>query len=287
MASSAPRVRPDSSRRAAAPAEIQLPHATDWRTTDQDEVNRRILRAREESPVIRNLDPQQPIFSNFEVKSRSGITYEVEVRDLETQQFGCTCTDFQINGLGTCKHVGAVRLLLQAKSRKACTAARQSGSPRIDLVPDPERQSLIVERNLTALPRTLRRWFDADGRLPVESAVEFQTALAALGADASPVRLSVTVAPWLESLRLAEEKRQLRREYEQRCTPANIPPTKRSCPSIPTSARACCAAFTGRAMLADRDGPRQNHPGHRRLRPAPPAWTGAACPRGDACFAQD
>ena len=61
---------------------IELPPVGDWRTTDEDEVNRRRLRARKEQPRIRNLDPKQPIFSNFEIRSRSGMTYHVEIRDI-------------------------------------------------------------------------------------------------------------------------------------------------------------------------------------------------------------
>ena len=75
--------------------EFALPPRSDWRTTDVDEINRRRLRAREEQPRI---------FSNFEVQSRSGMTYHVEIRDLVKQQFHSTTVDFQINGLGTCKH---------------------------------------------------------------------------------------------------------------------------------------------------------------------------------------
>ena len=74
MSSAAPQARPAKPGRVASAPEIELPHATDWRTTDQDEINRRIVRAREESPPIRNLDPRHPIYSNFEVKSGSGET---------------------------------------------------------------------------------------------------------------------------------------------------------------------------------------------------------------------
>ena len=35
---------------------VRLPPADDWRTTDQDEINRRRLRAREESPRVVNRD---------------------------------------------------------------------------------------------------------------------------------------------------------------------------------------------------------------------------------------
>jgi hypothetical protein len=85
-----------------------LPHPTDWRTTDADEILKRQLRAREERHRIANLDSNHPVFSNFEVESPSGMTYQVEIRDLLSRQFSCTCTDFRINGLGTCKHVEAV-----------------------------------------------------------------------------------------------------------------------------------------------------------------------------------
>ena len=59
--------------------------------------------------------------------------------------------------------------------------------------------------------------------MPVESVEAFQSALAGLDGDASAVRLSVTVAPWLESLRIAEEKRQLRRDYEQKVQGGEYP----------------------------------------------------------------
>src|ERR1700733_4577491 len=83
----------------------KLTRTYDWRTTDQDEIRLRQQRAREEQPQIRNLEPAQRIYSQFEVISRSGMTYSVEVRSIAQRIFSCTCTDFRINGLGTCKHV--------------------------------------------------------------------------------------------------------------------------------------------------------------------------------------
>src|ERR1043166_6706743 len=256
MASLTPVVRAGNSRRPSSATEIQLPHATDWRTTDQDEINRRILRAREEGPSIRNLDPRQAIFSNFEVKSRSGVTYEVEVRDLAQRHFGCTCTDFQVNGLGACKHVEAVLALLQAKFRKLFAAARTNGSPRVDIVPDPESQSLVVERNFAALPRALRRWFDPNGRMPAESASDLQAALNQLnGDDAGRIRLPDTGSPWLESMRLAEEKRRLRREYEHKVHAGEYPTHETLVPLYPYQREGMLhLAFTGRALLADEMG---------------------------------
>lgn len=62
--------------------EISLPPAHDWRTTDEDEINRRRLRAREEAFNIRNSDARLPVFCMFAVGSGSGLTYGVEIRDV-------------------------------------------------------------------------------------------------------------------------------------------------------------------------------------------------------------
>src|SRR6266436_328671 len=120
-----------------AASEIEVPSAHNWRTTDQDEINRRRLRAQTEEFRIANTDPRHPIFSNFRVRSGSGLTYSVEIRELRQRQFACECVDFRINGLGTCKHVEAVLLHLQARFRRSFQTAARNGTPRLDLVPDP------------------------------------------------------------------------------------------------------------------------------------------------------
>ena len=64
------------------------------------------------------------------------MTYSVELRSLAGRSFSCTCTDFRINGLGTCKHVEGVLLHLKARFPKIFAQAVQSGSDRIDVVWD-------------------------------------------------------------------------------------------------------------------------------------------------------
>lgn len=47
-----------------------------------------------------------PVFSDFEVfNPKSGNTYKVSIRDNENSHNFCSCPDFKINGLGTCKHI--------------------------------------------------------------------------------------------------------------------------------------------------------------------------------------
>src|SRR2546425_10565149 len=115
---------------------LKVPPAHDWRTTDQDEINKRRLRAQTEPWQITNTDAAHSIFSNFRVKSPSGMTYQVEVRDLAQRQWACDCPDFRTNGLGTCKHVEATLLQLQARHAHIFRAAVAEGSARVDIVPD-------------------------------------------------------------------------------------------------------------------------------------------------------
>ena len=82
-------------------SDIKVPPAHDWRTTDQDEINKRRLRARTEALHIANSNTAHPILSNFRVRSGSGMTYSVEIRDIAGRLFACDCTDFRTNGLLT------------------------------------------------------------------------------------------------------------------------------------------------------------------------------------------
>lgn len=258
--------RPKPSARASGPArrkqgrlaesEIALPPAHDWRTTDEDEINRRRLRAREASFAIRNTDARFSVFSNFSVGSGSGLTYSVEIRDVAGRQFVCTCQDFRKNGLGTCKHVEAVLLHLEARFKRRFARAVQDGSPRVDLVPDDSENGFRVERGLERLPAAVRRWFDADGRL---TGASVENALAALeklqSADLPELRLSQEIAPWLEERGRRAERKGLRREYELKVHRGEWSAPETRVPLFPYQREGMLhLAFTERALLADEMG---------------------------------
>jgi hypothetical protein len=236
--------------------EPDLPPAQDWRTTDEQEVLRRQLRAKDEPMRIRNEYPRQPVFSNFEVRSDSGMVYRAEVRDVKERAFSCTCADFRKNGLGTCKHVEAVLLHAQRKVGKAgWKRAVENGSPRIEVaVPD---GNLKVWRGWRALPAAVRRWFDArDGGLLGNSPEEAVAALERLrGADFPDLRISQDVQPWLEERATAAERRRLRHDYEQKVHSGEWPPHETLVPLFPYQREGMLhLAFTERALLADEMG---------------------------------
>lgn len=237
-----------------SPQTGQPPPSQDWRTTDQDEIERRRQRARDEAPRIENRSPDQPIFGNFRVHSPSGFSYEVEIRDLRERHFACTCVDFRINGLATCKHIEAVLLHLQATEPAAFAQARQTGSPRIEVVPDPIHQTLRVEHGLERLPPRLRQAFTSEGRL--RDAGQAGQLVADLALHPLPhLRLSQEVAPWLDSRRRASERLRLRREYEQKVHAGAYPLSETSVPLFPYQREGMLhLAFTERALLADEMG---------------------------------
>src|SRR5438309_2193549 len=172
-------------------SEITVPSQHNWRTTDEDEINRRRARAQSEEFRIANSDPRHPIFSNFRVQSGSGLTYSVEIRELRQRQFACECVDFRINGLGTCKHVEAVLLHLEARFKRFFQTAAKNGTPRLDLVPDPASDSVRLLNVNGAIPPVLKKWLDQEGVCRKGLPEEMIEALKLLEPDEAPaLRLS-------------------------------------------------------------------------------------------------
>lgn len=238
---------------ATAKTKPTLPPSHSWRTTDTDELNRRRLRAREESFAITNLTPAHPVFSNFRVASGSGLSYSVEIRDLAARQFACTCIDFRINGLGSCKHVEAVLLQLQARHKSLFKAAHQAGSNRIEIVVDQPTDTLRVLNPKPDLPRAITKWFDDNGHLAGGSPEAALDALRA--ASLLQLRLSQEIEPWLENRRRIAERRQLRREYELKVQSGEWPAQETTVPLFPYQREGMLhLAFTERALLADEMG---------------------------------
>ncbi|HEX3718989.1 MAG TPA: DEAD/DEAH box helicase [Verrucomicrobiae bacterium] len=227
-----------------------------WRTTDQDEINRRRERARTESFEVTNSDPSHPVFSNFRVKSGSGLRYSVEIRDMHRRQFDCECVDFRINGLGTCKHVEAVLMYLEARFKRLFRAASSNGSGRLDVMPDVERESIRLIKGNGPIPVALRAWFDEDGWLKdgsPETALEELKPLAC--AQIPQLRVSQELERWMESRRRAAERKQLRREYETKVQSGEWPPHETTVPLFPYQREGMLhLAFTERALLADEMG---------------------------------
>src|SRR2546430_7324014 len=69
-----------------------------WKTTDEDEIARRRLRASVEAMNIEPMEPDHPIYGTFSVRSlrtrSENLSYFVEIRALTEFQNSCTCPDY-------------------------------------------------------------------------------------------------------------------------------------------------------------------------------------------------
>lgn len=78
----------------------------------EEQIVRRRQRALEEITKVVNKG-KHPLFSTFEVSSKSGQTYRVEVRSFTDLQNPCSCPDCKSDLIGTCKHIEGVLLYLK------------------------------------------------------------------------------------------------------------------------------------------------------------------------------
>ena len=235
---------------------ISIPHARDWRTTDDDERNRRRIRALEEKFTIRNMysSPGRAVFSNFSVSSKSGLRYSVEIRGIMECKHSCTCVDFRKIGLGTCKHIEAVLLYLKKSKPRIFKHAAEQGSDLADIVVDSENDTLRIERGYKKVPASLRKHFGPDAvLLPQSDPHEVIEALRKL--QKGNIRISQDVSLWLQRRKNCEERILLRRQYEQKVLQGEFPLHETTVPLFPYQRQGMLhLAFTERALLADEMG---------------------------------
>ncbi len=201
---------------------LKVPTNFNWRTSDEEEIERRRVRAREESFSISNVAAEHPIFSNFRVLSGSGLIYSVEIRGVSERQFSCSCVDFRINGLGLCKHTEAVLMHLGARFKKLFKKPDALKSNRIDLVVGLGGGNLRANGDISKLPDDLRNLFDQAGWLvgcPPEEAVERLSK-----EDAPQIRISQDIEVWLQTRAHAVERKALRKEYRLKVQSGEWPP---------------------------------------------------------------
>ena len=134
----------------------RAPPLQGWLSNDEDEIERRRWRGQTEILGVEALEPAEPYFGTFRVRSAAGGSYEVELRSLTERLNSCGCADHRVNGLGTCKHIEGVLAALRRRGKRAFAAAARQGSQRVEL---------FVPRNGEATPRLL--WPTPRGQTPL------------------------------------------------------------------------------------------------------------------------
>src|ERR1700724_153333 len=158
---------PKSGRRHArkARAVLDRPVVQGWRTTDEDEIALRRWRGRTEIVAIEALESEHPIFGTFRIRSGTGGSYEVEIRNLDGFTNSCGCIDYRVSGLGTCKHIEGVLAALRRRGVKAFRAAAAEGSARVEAYLDRRDAPLpalawpaFTSKDVRAVREWLRPW---------------------------------------------------------------------------------------------------------------------------------
>jgi superfamily II DNA or RNA helicase len=238
----------------------RAPQLQGWRTTDEEEIERRRARAASEPIEIAALEPEHPVFGTFRAGSGAGGGYEVEIRSLEGRDNSCGCPDYRVNGLGTCKHVEAVlarvrkkRAARQPNPRAEVFLRRTGGQPEVRVEWPAGASARSAVRTLLA------PFFAVDGRLqgsPVTVLTDLARRLAAAPARfRRQVRLSRQLQPWVE-----EERRKTARQTAREQFLAEVQAGRRSLdvvklPLYPYQQEGMLhLAFTERALLADEMG---------------------------------
>ena len=192
----------------------RAPPLQGWLSNDEDEIERRRWRGQTEILGVEALEPAHPYFGSFRVRSASGGSYEVELRDLTGRLNSCGCADQRVNGLGTCKHIEGVLAALRRRGKRAFAAAARAGSGRVELFVPRDGEvtpRLVWPAGLGAIAaaepvRTLLAGFlDAEGALRDAAPGTVEAVVAAIAA-AEPatqacVRVSRSVAPWIAESR--------------------------------------------------------------------------------------
>jgi ERCC4-related helicase len=111
----------------------QPPKFQGWRTSDEEEVERRRWRGKTEEFSIESIEPEFNPFGTFHVYSHSGKNYAIEIRSLTKLENSCNCPDYENNGLNTCKHIEGVLHHLWSKGKRAFNEATKQASPRIEV----------------------------------------------------------------------------------------------------------------------------------------------------------
>src|SRR4051812_1152536 len=182
---------------------VRLPQG--WRTTDEDEVQRRRQRAASEPLAVEALEAGHPVFGTFRVSSETGSAYEVEIRSLYEHNNSCGCPDYEVNGLGTCKHVEAVLARVRG-SRKTRLSPRRIEVFLRRTGEQPEVRAQMLERSGgSAANALIARYFTDQGALrgnPLNRLPDLARALAAAPPRVrEEIRLSRHLLPWLEQER--------------------------------------------------------------------------------------
>jgi superfamily II DNA or RNA helicase len=235
-----------------------------WLSTDEQEIERRRLRAETEPLTVRALNTHGGFYGDYAVQREDDTSpYRVEIRALDKTENSCSCQDYRKNGLGTCKHIEAVLMDLRKKGARRFAAAAQEGSPLVEVYlsrkGEPQVRALWPASVAKPVRDFLSPFFTDSGELaapPAEAVPSLKRALErAPGRIRQAVRLAMDGEDWAADVALRQERRVAREKFL-----AEVKSGKRSLDVLkaklyPYQKEGMLhLAFTQRVLLADEMG---------------------------------
>jgi superfamily II DNA or RNA helicase len=126
--------------------------------------------------------PAGSIYGDYRIKSHSGKTYRVALRGRGVFENYCSCPDFAINTLGTCKHIEAMLARVRRSHRKAPAPAeykRTRASLSLQYGETIEVRLHLPVSPSSALQSLVAKYFDEAGLLRRENYRQFAEVLEA------------------------------------------------------------------------------------------------------------
>ena len=233
--------------------------------TDEESVVLRHKAAEKEAARVEETAIDGEFFGAYQVASSQWTQpYDVEIRSLVEPINSCTCQDFMMNRLGTCKHIERVLQTLPKRRKRRFTKAMKHGSPAYEIFFDtrstpPVLRLLTPQLRSPTIDRALTPLFSTDDTALATPTLALP-AIERARADLSPVlrrrvHISAHTAPWIERLTAREQLSSLRRAFEQDVAAGKRSDNPVLLPLYPyQKAGMHHLAFTGRALLADEMG---------------------------------
>jgi len=195
-----------------------------WKTTDEEEIERRRLRASIEPISVEPLEPGQSFYGTFTVRSReSAKVYFVEIRSLIDLENSCQCIDYQTNGLATCKHIEAVLFHLRKGRIRLFKQAAREGSPYVEVYLSrrgiPEIRVAWPDKTSERTRSVVAPFFSSSNTLlanPIKAIPALKYTLAREPMKVQQeIRIAQDVEEWVVNLRRNEEHLQAKEQFLQ------------------------------------------------------------------------
>ncbi len=235
-----------------------------WRTSDEDEIERRRQRGAVEACQVENISGSDPFYGDYQLLSGNGGRYAIEIRSLAEPINSCNCPDHTVNRLGTCKHVEAILHRIAKGKKRRFKNAAEEGQPQVEVYLDRRDEKIKIlwpqrSRSRSRLRDLLEPFFSSDGTLLRNAATSFpvlqRKITEAPKALLNKIRISQQIDPWLE-----RQSQQANREKARHTFEKDVAKGKRTfdlvnMPLYPYQQQGMChLAFTERALLADEMG---------------------------------